>query len=756
MLDELPALIAAGYEQMPEEDIVRLKWWGLYHDKPKIGTFMLRVKIPGGIVTPPQLRAIGEISNVHGRGEGELTTRQNVQLHYLELKRCPTSSTGCTQPGLTSAGACGDTVRNITGCPVAGLAHDELFDPTPVLEEAAALFYGNPDYSDLPRKHKIAITACADALRGARDQLRRPRRRAARRRRGLRRARRRRALVGAADRPRARHLGAEGRRGDRARRDPRRVARRPPLPRLAGEGAAQVHDRRHRPRRHARTVEAAARPSLRRLRAAAAPAAGQPSRCPRAARRPLLRRRARAPRARHGRPDDRARPSSATRSAAFTRQQNLVLVGDVDARRPLAEIGLPLDAGALRGDAIACTGEPHCNFSVTETKSRMDGLVQLLEDRFGKTLDGLRLHLDGCPHACAQHWVGDLGFQGTTVRDEEGKRRQAYDVYLRGSLDRPAAIARPGVPARADRGARRRRLGLVGGWVDGARRRRDVPHVLRPHYRRRSLPAELAREEETAMSVELLDDLEAGELRVEFEGEEPEVVLEWAIERFSPSIAISTAFQTDGAVLLHMAYEIDPRSAVQRRHGPAAAGDVRADRADARALPAAAARPALARRRAGRTRWSASTARTSSTGASRTGSSAARCARSAAAAHLAGLDAWITGLRRDQWATRSDIRKVEIDHDHGAIVKLNPLAEWSEDEVWDYVREHDLPYNPLYDKGYTSIGCAPCTRATAGGRGRARRSLVVGDERAEGMRHPLRDRDRRPRARAARADRARR
>ena len=83
--------------------------------------------------------------------------------------------------------------------------------------------------------------------------------------------------------------------------------------------------------------------------------------------------------------------------------------------------------------------------------------------------------------------------------------------------------------------------------------------------------------------------------------------------------------------------------------------------------------------------------------------------------HLAGLDAWITGLRRDQWATRSDIRKVEIDHDHGAIVKLNPLAEWTEDEVWDYVREHELPYNPLYDKGYTSIGCAPCTRPTQPG-----------------------------------------
>ena len=124
---------------------------------------MLRVKIPGGVTSPAQLRAIGEISNVHGRGEGELTTRQNVQLHYLELSSLTDVFDRLHAGGLTSAGACGDTVRNITGCPLAGLAHDELFDPTSVLEEAAALFYGNPDYSDLPRKHKISITACADS-----------------------------------------------------------------------------------------------------------------------------------------------------------------------------------------------------------------------------------------------------------------------------------------------------------------------------------------------------------------------------------------------------------------------------------------------------------------------------------------------------------------------------------------------------------------------------------------------------------------
>src|SRR4029077_14178533 len=101
MLDELPALIAAGYEQVDEEDLVRLKWWGLYHDKPKIGTFMLRIKIPGGVTSPAQLHAIGEISNVHGRGEGELTTRQNVQLHFIELGALPAVFEHLHAAGLT-------------------------------------------------------------------------------------------------------------------------------------------------------------------------------------------------------------------------------------------------------------------------------------------------------------------------------------------------------------------------------------------------------------------------------------------------------------------------------------------------------------------------------------------------------------------------------------------------------------------------------------------------------------------------------
>jgi len=81
---------------------------------------------------------------------------------------------------------------------------------------------------------------------------------------------------------------------------------------------------------------------------------------------------------------------------------------------------------------------------------------------------------------------------------------------------------------------------------------------------------------------------------------------------------------------------------------------------------------------------------------------------------LSTLDAWITGLRREQAVTRGDIEKVEWDETNG-LLKINPLADWSEKQVWDYIEEHAVPYNTLHDKGYPSIGCAPCTRAVKHG-----------------------------------------
>ena len=81
---------------------------------------------------------------------------------------------------------------------------------------------------------------------------------------------------------------------------------------------------------------------------------------------------------------------------------------------------------------------------------------------------------------------------------------------------------------------------------------------------------------------------------------------------------------------------------------------------------------------------------------------------------LAGLDAWITGLRREQSVTRTDVHKIQWDEGN-KLVKVNPLVDWTREDVWNYIREHNVPYNALHDRGYPSIGCEPCTRAVQAG-----------------------------------------
>src|SRR5207244_2497105 len=126
IVNEIDELGERNYLDISEEDMVRFQWYGLYQDKPKVGYFMLRIKVPSGILTAPQYRAIGELSQKFGRDYTELSTRQNVQLHWLQIKQFREVFAALDAVGLTSLGGCGDSVRNITGCPVAGLDADEL------------------------------------------------------------------------------------------------------------------------------------------------------------------------------------------------------------------------------------------------------------------------------------------------------------------------------------------------------------------------------------------------------------------------------------------------------------------------------------------------------------------------------------------------------------------------------------------------------------------------------------------------------
>jgi ferredoxin-nitrite reductase len=152
----------------------------------------------------------------------------------------------------------------------------------------------------------------------------------------------------------------------------------------------------------------------------------------------------------------------------LTRQQNLIVTGVTDVEATLArldEIGLPLTTNELWANSIACTGEPHCNFSVGETKDRLRVLLAHLERTFGDEIAELRLHLDGCPHACAQHWVGDLGFQATTGKDAEGNRIGAYDIFVRGSLGPAPEIGRSLFRRVASEQLEAAVEGLIRGWL---------------------------------------------------------------------------------------------------------------------------------------------------------------------------------------------------------------------------------------------------------------------------------------------------
>jgi phosphoadenosine phosphosulfate reductase len=217
-------------------------------------------------------------------------------------------------------------------------------------------------------------------------------------------------------------------------------------------------------------------------------------------------------------------------------------------------------------------------------------------------------------------------------------------------------------------------------------------------------------------ATELLDDLEAGELSVEFEGLEPWQVLEWALERFDDRLSLSTAFQDGDVALIDMAYRIDPAVRVfsidtgrlpQETHDLVEELRERYPGLRLELLSPDGLHVQRLVDRHGPNLFLRSVEQRLLCCNVRKVQPLNRA--------LADLDCWVTGLRRDQWASRTDIRKVEIDHDHDAIVKLNPLAEWTHDEVWDYLRENEVPTHALYAKGYTSIGCTPCTRAIAAG-----------------------------------------
>lgn len=208
----------------------------------------------------------------------------------------------------------------------------------------------------------------------------------------------------------------------------------------------------------------------------------------------------------------------------------------------------------------------------------------------------------------------------------------------------------------------------------------------------------------------VFDELEIGELSILFDDQEPEKIISWAADKFGSKLAIITSFQSEGMVILDMATKIDPNVRVitvdtgrlpeetftfieqVRNHFGIHIEVLFPDAKEVQRMVTKHGTNLFYR-----------------DVPDRLVCCQVRKVRPLVKA-LHGLEAWITGLRRDQWASRVNIRKVELDHDHGAIVKLNPLADWTKEDVEEYIQLNNVPQHPLYELGYTSLGCAPCTR----------------------------------------------
>ncbi|MBV9581153.1 MAG: nitrite/sulfite reductase [Chloroflexi bacterium] len=454
IVNDIDDLAEKNYLDISEEDMVRFQWYGLYQDKPKVGYFMLRIKAPSGIMTAPQYRAIGELSVKYGRDYTELSTRQNVQLHWLQIKQFREVFAAMDAVGLTSLGGCGDSVRNITGCPVAGLDADELFDCRPQLDEVVHYFLNDRDYFDLPRKHKITISTCAaqcnapeincivfiGTRQDGRDGF------------ALR------VGGGLSSTPRlARDLNVfvpqdEALTVSKAILDVWRTDLRYRLSRAKARLKFLVDD--YGPDGVREAVEKQLGRKLETLTAAPVPVGSVDHLGVHPQKQSGL--------YYIGFPvflghvtgeqtiqiaDLAAEIGSDIRLA---RQQNFILTNVPEKRLDevigrVGDIGFPLDVNAIRGASVGCTGEPLCNYAVAETKTKLEQIVLRLEERFGRDVEGIKLGVDGCPHSCAHHWVTDIGLQGTTARgDQAGHGKlEAYEVYLRGGLGEHAEIGRP-------------------------------------------------------------------------------------------------------------------------------------------------------------------------------------------------------------------------------------------------------------------------------------------------------------------------
>jgi ferredoxin-nitrite reductase len=471
----------SAMDEVPGE-VERLKWVGIYPQKQGGDAFMMRVKVPGGVLTPEQTEVIGRIAsdfahgpipNPHfGNNFLDLTTRQDVQMHWLRMGDIPEIWRRLEEVGITTVQACGDSARNVLCCPVSGLDHDEVIDAFPVAQAISAYFTGNREYANLPRKFKMSVTGCLEDC--AQAEINDVGMLPARLEDGT--------------------LGFNLRVGGGLSDGPRMASDidvfvRPEEAVEITHGIAQVFgelgNRENRWTARMRYLVQELGPEgfreelAKRVFIDLTPAGEDLTRRYRGdhvgvhlqkdagaqTRTPLHYVGLNVPVGRMGGEQFEEAGRLARKYGDGVRlatDQNLVITGVPEERlddllaEPLLERYSP-KPGAFERGVVACTGSEFCRFGIVETKVRAVEWAREMDERVGDVgQEAVRMHFSGCSASCAQPQIGDIGFRGETAKTREAIV-EGVDVGLGGSLGKDAAFI---------------------DWVEGSKPVEEVPDAL--------------------------------------------------------------------------------------------------------------------------------------------------------------------------------------------------------------------------------------------------------------------------------------
>ena len=407
---------------------------------------MLRVRIDGGQLSGAQLRTIADISNTYARGTADVTDRQNIQLHWIEIESVPAIWEALEAVGLDTTEACGDTPRVILGCPLAGLDADEIIDATPEIETIHATFIGDKAFSNLPRKFKTSISGCAAQC--SHHEIND-------------------VAFAAVQHPATGETGYDLWVGGGLSTNPMIAQRlgtfvkQEQVPEVWAAVASLFRDYGYRRLRHrARIKFLVADWGAARFREVlekeylgyALPDGPAPTAPPDG-----IRDHVGVHPQRDGNYYVGFAPTVGRVSAdlldviaglaakygsgrvSTTTEQKMVIL-DVPAERTdelVAELdaaGLPARPSAFRRHTMACTGIEFCKLAIVETKARAADLISELERRLPGFDAPVTINVNGCPNSCARIQTADIGLKGSLVAGPDGRQVEGFQVHLGGSL----------------------------------------------------------------------------------------------------------------------------------------------------------------------------------------------------------------------------------------------------------------------------------------------------------------------------------